>query len=486
MTLLLLPNQLFPLKLLDLKEIRLIILIEEPRYFTDFKFHKLKIMYHRASMKKYAHDLNKKNIKCKYVEFNDVNLSFYLALNDKSTIYLNPIDHKLGAKLNKVIPNAVMKDNLNFLLSPVEIIENKSIFYKNNKYSHDSFYKFQRERLNILIRNNKPVGGRWSYDAENRKALPKDIVVPPVPKVKKDKYYKEALAYTEKYFSKNYGSVMEWNFPIDTKNSIAWLKDFIKNRLSDFGPYEDAVNTEHPFIFHSVLSPMMNIGILPDRMVVDMTNTYYEKHKSTIPIASYEGFIRQVIGWRNYVYAIYMLEPKMYSLNKLNHRRKINDSYWLGETHIKPVDMIILKIVRYGYAHHTERLMYLGNWMLLNQTDPKEVHRIFMEWTVDAYDWVMVPNIMGMSQYADGGKMMTRLYFSSSNYINLMSNFKKVKTDDWWKIWDAVYYSFIDKHLDMLQTNYAISRQTAHWKKKTKKEQDELLAIARKYQRDHR
>jgi deoxyribodipyrimidine photolyase-related protein len=171
---------------------------------------------------------------------------------------------------------------------------------------------------------------------------------------------------------------------------------------------------------------MMGIGILPDIQVIKITNTYYEKNKSKIPIESYEGFIRQVIGWRNYVYSIYLLEPNMYNNNFLKNHKKLDEKYWLGTTEIKPIDSIIQNIVKYSYMHHIERLMYLGNWFLINSVDPKEVHRIFMEWTVDAYDWVMVPNIMGMSQYADGGKMMTRIYFSSSNYLDKMSNFKNI------------------------------------------------------------
>ena len=484
MKLIILPNQLFPLKMLSInKDVDTIYLLEEPRYFTDFNFHKLKLMYHRASMKKYGQILKKYKIKFIYKNFNQINKTFYSSLNKATTVYFNPIDHKLEAKFKKVLSKATIIDNLNFLLTPNEINENKDVFYKNNKYSHDMFYKFQRERLDILIKNNKPIGGKWSFDTENRKALPKNISIPKIPKVKKDTFYKEAVSYINKYFPDNYGSTEEWTFPIDTKGSINWLKDFIKKRLPKFGPYEDAVDTENPFLFHSVLSPMMNIGVLPDIVVVKITNDYYEKHKSTIPIASYEGFIRQVIGWRNYVYSVYMLEPNMYNVNYLKHKNKLNESYWLANTEIKPIDSIIGNIVKYSYVHHIERLMYLGNWLLINQIDPKEVHRIFMEWTIDAYDWVMVPNVMGMSQFADGGKMMTRIYFSSSNYIDKMSNFKRSKDEEWWKIWDAIYYSFIDKHYELLKSNYATSRQTIHWKNKSKDEKETLLKIAHDFQK---
>lgn len=486
MNLILLSNQLFPINeiIKVVGTINKIYLIEEPRYFTDFNFHKLKLMYHRASMKKYFELLTKKGYDVIYIDFNKVTNETYNRLNKDTTSYFNPIDNKLFKKFSKSLSKASMIDNINFLLSPSEIEENKDIFCKNNKYSHELFYKFQRERLDILIKNNKPVGNKWSFDNENRKALPKNINIPKLPVIKKDKYYKEALTYINKHFAENYGYTDEWNFPIDTKSSIKWLKHFLSKKLPLYGPYQDAVNSDEPFLFHSVISPMMNIGILTDKMVVKIANDYYLEHKSSIPIASYEGFIRQVIGWRNYVYSVYLLEPNMYENNYLNHKRKLDERYWLGTTNIKPIDKAIENIKKYCYSHHIERLMYLGNWFLINQIDPKEAHRLFMEWTIDAYDWVMVPNVMGMSQFADGGKMMTRMYFSSSNYIDKMSNFKRKKGDSWWETWDAIYYSFINKHQDLLEKNYATSRQVIHWKNKTKAQKEELLKMAKEYQKN--
>ena len=482
MILIILPNQLFPLNLIKKKiqNITQIIMIEEPRYFIDYNFHKLKLVYHRASMKKYFDNIIKQKINCIYYNFNDITDKLYERFNNKNTYYFNPIDHKLFKKYNKLLFNANIIDNLNFLLTPNEIILNKNIFYKNDKYHHNEFYKFQRTRLNILMKDNKPINDKWSYDDENRKALPKNIKIPDIPKIKKDIYYKEAVEYVNKYFLKNYGDIENWIYPIDTNTAIKFLKNFMLKRLYNFGPYQDAVDSNNPFLFHSIISPMMNIGILPDYIVVDMVNKYYLTHKK-IPIESYEGFIRQIIGWRNYVYSIYLLEPKMYNNNYLSHKEKINNNYWLGNTGIKPIDTIISNIIKYSYTHHIERLMFLGNWFLINKKDPKEVHRIFMEWTIDAYDWVMVPNVMGMSQYADGGKMMSRIYFSSSNYICKMSNYKKNKDMDWWKIWDAIYYNFINIHQNILKKNYATSRQVIHWVNKTLNEKKQLLEIANKY-----
>jgi deoxyribodipyrimidine photolyase-related protein len=276
-------------------------------------------------MKKY-YDSLKKKFNCHYIEYSKVS-NIYDELNKNDTVYFNPIDHKLEKKFKIKLSRATMIDNLNFLLTPNEVYSNKNEFYKNGKYNHDMFYKFQRERLNILMKNNKPVGGKWSYDDENRKPLPSNIIIPKVPKITKDKYYKEALQYVEKHFPNNYGDTSEWSFPIDTKGAIKWLDVFMKKRLNNFGPYEDAVKENEPFLFHSVLSPMMNIGILPDIMVIARVVKYYNNH--TVPIASFEGFIRQVIGWRNYVYSIYMLEPKMYDMNKMGHKNNINKGNYI-------------------------------------------------------------------------------------------------------------------------------------------------------------
>ena len=228
----------------------------------------------------------------------------------------------------------------------------------------------------------------------------------------------------------------------------------------------------------------MNVGLLTDEEVVNVSYDYYKKHD--IPIESYEGFIRQVIGWRNYMYTIYLLEgEEMYESNMLQHTTRLSShaykKLWKGETGIVPIDSIIQKIEKYAYAHHIERLMYLGNFLLLCMIDPKDVYKMFMEWTIDAYDWVMVPNVMGMSQYASP-IMTKRPYFSSTNYITKMSTYKK---DGIWDIvWNALYYHFIDRHTDLLRKNYAVARQVYFYDKKSKKEKDEIKKIASFYLRE--
>jgi deoxyribodipyrimidine photolyase-related protein len=475
------PTQLFyNLNHLDKNE--LILLIEEPRYFTDFDFHKLKLAYHRATMKKYYNMLIKNGYGVKYIEYNKVSDNFYIKL--KNVKYIDPNDFKLEKKLKKLIKDYTKLENINFLIKSTELDTIKKNIYKNNKYSHSAFYKYQRIKLNILIdEHNNPINNKWSFDTENRLPLPDNYKINKLNKKNKinnfNKYIIEAIEYINKHFPNNYGSLDNFIYPIDNKGSKLWLNKFLKERLKLFGKYQDAVSQDDHFINHSVLSPMMNIGILTDTEVITISYSYYLKHKRQITIQSFEGFIRQVIGWRNYMLAIYKLEGEsMRKNNLLNHKNKINHNFWLGTTGIEPIDNIIKNIVKYSYAHHIERLMYLGNFMLLCLIDPTQVYNIFMEWTIDAYDWVMVPNVYGMSQYACGNKITTRPYFSSSNYIHRMSNYKK---DNWSTIWDALYYNFINKHQKLLKKNYAIAQQVNNWNRKDKKQQNELIDIANQY-----
>jgi deoxyribodipyrimidine photolyase-related protein len=444
-------------------------LIEEPRYFTDFKYHKLKLAYHRSTMKSYQDYLIENNINVKYIDFIDVNDKFYKSITNKNIYMYHPSDKILLKKILKNIPNITIEDTLNFLINE-KLINGK-------KYNHQNFYKWQRIRLNVLIdKENKPIGGKWSFDNENRKKMPKDVNIPSIIQFDSNKYIEEAKIYVENHFSKNYGSINNFIYPINHEDSKKWLTHFLKNKFENFGIYEDAVSIKNDFLFHSVLSPMMNIGLLTDNEVLKISLKYENK----VPINSFEGFIRQIIGWRNYVYGLYLLEgDKMKNMNFLNHHYKLNKKImWEGKTEILPIDNIIHKIVNYSYAHHIERLMYLGNYMLLCMIDPKDIYEIFMEWTIDAYEWVMIPNIYGMSQFSDGGMMMTRPYLSSSNYILKMSDYKK---DKWTILYDALYYNFINHHQLYLKSNYATSRQVAFWKKKSEKDKKNILDISKKY-----
>jgi len=282
-----------------------------------------------------------------------------------------------------------------------------------------------------------------TYDTDNRKKYPKKKTPPAIQYPTTNQYYQEALTYTKENFRKNYGTLKDQPlYPITFKDSQAWLQQFLETRFWEFGPYEDAIVAEASILNHSVLTPMLNIGLLTPQAILNATLSYADKHE--IQLNSTEGFVRQIIGWREFIRALYNLKgTEERTKNYWGFKRKIPASFWTGTTGIPPLDQTIKKVLQTGYCHHIERLMVLGNFMLLCEFDPDEVYRWFMELFIDAYDWVMVPNVYGMSQFADGGLMATKPYISGSNYLMKMSNYKR---GDWQVTWDGLFRRFMNVH----------------------------------------
>lgn len=313
------------------------------------------------------------------------------------------------------------------------------------------FYKYQRQSRNILMENKKdPLGGKWTYDDENRLKYPKNKIPPTVQFSNPNSFYTEAVTYTNKYFPDNYGKLdTDYIYPITYSESKKWLQTFFNTRFIEFGAYEDAIVGNENFLHHSLLTPMLNIGLLTPQLIIDEALQYAGNHK--IPINSLEGFIRQIIGWREFIRAVYQLKGnEERTSNYWGFTRKIPASFWNGTTGIEPIDSTIKKVLATGYCHHIERLMVLGNFMLLCEFDPDEVYRWFMELFIDSYDWVMVPNVYGMSQFADGGLMATKPYISGSNYLMKMSDYKK---GDWQNVWDGLFWRFMHTHRSFFLQN---------------------------------
>lgn len=476
------PTQLF--KNIKYIETKNIYLIEEPLFFTNYNYHKMKLAYHRATMKYYYDYLKKKlkNHNIKYINFYKVNDKFYKEFTQRDTnIYiLNPIDHDLTNKLIKIFKDKlIINPTQNFLLndSDIDYIKN-NIF--NKSYNHRNFYIYQRKKLNILIDKKKePDGNKWSFDEDNRKKLPNNIKLPIMPKIINNKYTKEATKYINKYFNSenNYGEI-NFIYPINHNNSIKWLNNFLQNKLFNFGLYEDAVSENDIFIFHSVLTPMMNIGLLIDTFVIDYTMKFYNKNKKKINIQNIEGFIRQIIGWRNFIYCVYMIEKPISISKKIIENPILINKFWEGNTNMYPIDSIIKnKIIPYAYCHHIERLMYLSNFMKLCMLSDNLIYKLFMEWFIDAYSWVMYGNVFGM--VLNKIKIMKKNYIASSNYIFKMSNFKN--NNDWGEIFNCLYYNYIAKNINILKKDYGLAFQISIWIKKTQSEKNKIIQIANKF-----
>jgi deoxyribodipyrimidine photolyase-related protein len=238
-------------------------------------------------------------------------------------------------------------------------------------------------------------------------------------------------------------------YPTTYAESDTWLDQFLKNRFREFGAYEDAIIAGEHLLNHSLLRAMLNVGLLLPGEIIEKTLAY--ARENDVPINSAEGFIRQMIGWREFICGVYEYAgTKERTTNFWKFKRKIPESFWTGETGIAPVDLTIRKVLETGYCYHIKRLMVIGNFMLLCEFDPDEVYKWFMELFINAYDWVMVPNIYGMSQFADGGLMATKPYISGSNYLMKMSDYKK---GDWQKIWDALFWRFMDAHRGFFLSN---------------------------------
>ncbi len=441
-----LPDQLFENNP-SLSKDREVILIEHKKHFTDFKYHKKKLVLHRASMKAYEQKLKEQGYKTKYIEFNNAN-------NYKS-------DEKI--------------EDLGFLTSREEI---KEFFNGKNKMAFTPFYIEQRKRLKILVKKqNKPVGGKWSFDPQNRQKIPEGTELPKLKAYGQNEFVKEAKDYVNKNFPDNPGETNGFIYPVMHSGVKTWLKDFLENRISLFGDYEDAIQKDESFLFHSVLSFALNTGLLTPQEVVEETLSFAEENP--VSINSLEGFIRQVTGWREYIRAVYLLKEKEErETNFFGFEKPLPEMFYTGKTGVEPVDNVIKRLLDNAYTHHIERLMVLGNFMLLCEISPHEVYKWFMEMYIDAYDWVMVPNVYGMSQFADGGLIMTKPYISSSNYILKMSNFEK---NDWCDIWDALYWRFIENHREYFEKNPRASLMVRVLDKKSPEKVKQYCELADKF-----
>lgn len=464
-------------------------LIEHSVYFCLYPYHKMKLVLHRASMKYYQNYLEKK-YKCivKYITYSD-DLSKKLSKHKNQTVHFyDPTDHLVMSDLRKISRQHHLQLEIYetpLFMTPSTVL--KKYIADKNSITHGNFYRFQRIHHNVLLtQNGKPKGGKWSFDTENQKPFPKNFNNNFKPKPKSNKYIIEAKKYVNKHFKNNPGSDNIY-FPIDYGSAKRWFQKFVKERLNCFGPYQDAQSDKIPFGCHSIISPMLNIGLLTPEYVVRTAE------KSGKKIESVEGFIRQILGWREAIRMIYLFRRSEMEKKKnyFKHYRKLNNDLWLyysnNTTGFYFIDELIEKTINYGYLHHIERLMYVGNFMLLAKINPKEVFRWFMTMFVDSYQWVMYGNVYAMSQYSTGRLLMTRPYFSSSNYLLKMSNIKKnadICLDHeypWTEVWNALYYRFISENKKDLGKNYAVARQVKYWNNKSKSEQNNLISLANRY-----
>ena len=438
-------------------------LVEDDLFFGDSTysqcFHQQKLQLHFASMAYYYDYLRANKCDCEYLKFqpnipSQTHLFAQLTKQNITQIHtVDPVDYILKQRLEN-----------NAKANNIEITWHKTPGFLNtqrqNSAYRDSkkrwfmadFYRHQRTRFNILMEGDKPISGRWSFDEENRKKIPKKEItnIPAMQFSIKTQYHTQAIERINADFSEHPGNGQTVIYPVTHEDAQLWLTAFFEQRFKHFGPFEDAIVEGQNWLYHSVLTPMLNIGLLTPKQVISQAIEYADEHE--VDLASLEGFVRQIIGWREFMRATYSdIGVSMRTQNHWQHKRKIPSAFYTGDTGITPLDDTIKRIIHTGYCHHIERLMVLGGFFFLCEFEPDEIYRWFMDMFIDSYDWVMVPNVYAMSQHADGGQITTKPYFSGSNYIIKMSHYKK---GAWSDIWDALYWRWIIKNHAELKKNH--------------------------------
>ena len=327
----------------------------------------------------------------------------------------------------------------------------------------NNFYIWHRKKLNLLLnKEGKPLGDKWSLDEDNRKKLPKDTVVPKQHLEWKSSHFEEVKSTIERISADNPGSLLSSSWlPVTHEQALEQLHFFLNQLLNNFGDYEDAMTTRSDFVFHSVLSPMLNNGLLtPNLVLEELQNLVTAKGLENLKLNSVEGYIRQLIGWREWMKGLYDWEynKPVASYNFFEHHKPLPDYFWKAELletspELKlnlPLKSTLSKVFKYGWCHHIERLMILSNWMLMSEYDPLEVYDWFNSMFVDAYEWVMIPNVIGMGQFADGGIFATKPYFSGGNYLKKMSDYPDSKI--WETVWTGLFWKFLFKHEEFFRS----------------------------------
>ena len=458
---LILGNQLFPLEMQNIEDGETVFMCEDFGLCTYEKHHKSKIALFFNAMRSFRDSLEAANIDCIYYDFNNKfedsyikKLSSEIKDNKFSCIRFFEIEDKpFENEVMQMISDLDIKCEV--LNTPMFLDSRESFknFVGDKKFLlQANYYKKARKEMDILIENQKPVGGKWSFDDENRKKLPKGYIIPKLPVIKERSDSDEISNFINTEFNNHPGNINNI-FPYTTEQALDWLDTFFEERFKDFGPYEDAIFMGEHFQLHSALSSSMNLGIITPQQIITKAKDYADAND--IPLNSLEGFVRQIIGWREFIRGIYQnFSEKMIDANYWKHNRKLSEAWYTGDTGIAPLDDAIKGALEFGYTHHINRLMVLASIMNMSRIHPSEIYKWFMEMFVDSSEWVMVPNVFGMGTFADGGIFATKPYISGSSYILRMSNFKK---GDWCEIVDGLYWKFIEDNKEFFAKNPRLS-----------------------------
>ena len=483
--LIILGDQLFPIDFYLSQTARKVFMAEDFSLCAHYRYHKHKITFFLTSMRTYRDELLQNGFSVSYQELN-LKYPFMKALErfvkeEKiSKITVPEIQDKffeteLLTQLRQMNVEANVVESPMFLCSRQDF---KNYLFYHPKPFMKNFYEGERKRLRILVdEKNKPVGGQWSYDVENRKRPPKVLTCKEHLEFQPSPHFESVKTLVERLFPEHPGVTENFWLATSRSDALKVLKHFIDHHLEDFGTYQDSITNREPFLYHSLISPYINCGMLvPDEVIYQVLEAYEDRK---LPLHSVEGFIRQVMGWREFVRGIYQnFSDVEETTNFFGHEGKLTEDWYKGTTGLPPVDDAIKKATTYGYCHHIERLMILSNVMLLSEVNPRHVHAWFMEMFVDSADWVMGPNVYGMGQFSDGGVFATKPYISGSNYVLKMSDYPK---GEWCDIWDGLFWRFIGKHSNFFSKQPRLNFMVKTLEKMDSSRKEYLFALAEKF-----
>lgn len=439
--------------------------------------HKQRIALFLSAMRHFRDELREKAIQVIYTELGDsqqtdkfsTRLQLDLrALSPARVIVVRPGEWRVLQGLKKICREEgielELREDTHFYTTPQDFVEHA----KGRKAVRmEYFYREQRKRFNVLMDDGKPAGGDWNFDKDNRGNFGKEGPEAPNtgPSHRQDAITQAVLELVEARFANHPGSLQSFAWAVTREEAKRDLEKFIRERLPTFGHYQDAMWTDEPWLYHSLLSTSLNLKLLHPREVVDAAEQAYREGHA--PIAAVEGFIRQILGWREYVRGIYWAHmPEYLDRNVMGANEPLPDFYWTGETDLACLKQAIGQTLEHGYAHHIQRLMVTGLYALLLGVDPKKLHEWYLAIYVDAVEWVELPNTLGMSQYGDGGLMASKPYIATGSYIHKMSNYckhcpknPKEKTGDQACPFTTLYWDYLIRHEDTLRGNHRMSLQ---------------------------
>ena len=475
----------------------------EIRQETDYvKHHIQKVAGFFAAMRAFSTRLRELGHKVIYFHLDDRNNMQTIAANLQQLLankkitrveYLLPDEYRLDVKLKnlakKLQVHVVAADTEHFLTERQEL---KDFFAGKKRYLMESFYRSMRKRYDILMEEGKPFGGNWNFDQKNRQSYDGRVEIPKVLLYKND--VTGIYRTIQKMKAQTFGEIEPAKFiwPITRAQSLKLLNDFVKKGLAAFGTYQDAMTAENWYLFHSRLSFALNTKMLRPLEVIQVALKAWEQNMSKIEIQQIEGFVRQILGWREYMRGIYWaMMPDLESMNYFNHDTALPDYYWTGETRMNCMGSTIGQSLKHAYAHHIQRLMVTGNFALLSGLDPALLDEWYLGVYIDAIQWVELPNTRAMSQFADGGLVATKPYISSARYINSMSDYCDTCYYDWKKRhgdmacpFNSLYWDFFARHRRRLGKNARVAMMYRTWDRMDKQERKRTLAQASAYLKD--